>query len=255
MYRTFENRAIIQYTVNTISSLHIGGHGTTAPAEMDHQVIKNSSGFPIIPGSSLKGVFRTELERLIKGLGIDTCTVPDVCKSKKKKDVETECPVCLLFGGGELAGSVRIKDATARRQKTTVRDGVAIERKTRKAKDRAKYDIEVVPKGTEFGGEIVIENLNLSGHENAKLGGFLGLVEFFNACSGSIGHATSRGFGQVSINIDNFRILTADDYLNSNYDGKVYASGDAGFGEMKDEAIKNWGIFLKSLRKNPATGI
>jgi CRISPR-associated protein Csm3 len=248
MYQILESRALLQYTVKTISDLHIGGHGTTAPAEVDSPVIKNNNDYPIIPGSSLKGVLRTELERLLKGLDIDVCTVPDVCKTKKRI-VETECPVCLLFGGGELAGSVRIKDATANRQKTSIRDGVAIERKTRKAKAGAKYDIEVVPQGTEFEGEIIIENLSLMGNSYAKLGGLLSLIDFFNACSGSIGHAISRGFGQVNIKINNFRILTAEDYLEGNFDGMVFSPRDPGFADMKKQAIDEWSNYLRSTAR------
>ncbi len=247
MFEKLESRALIQYTIKTKSDLHIGGHGTTAPAEVDSPVLKNDGDFPIIPGSSLKGVLRTEMERLLKGLKIDACTVPDVCMSPRRK-VESECPVCMLFGGAELAGSIRIKDATANSKKTVIRDGVAIERKTRKAKGGAKYDIEAVPQGTEFYGEVTIENLDVKDNRNAKLGAFLSLVDFFNSCSGGIGHATSRGFGQINIGIDNFKIITAEDYLSGKYDGAVYSSGKTEFNTMKEEAIASWSAYLKSIK-------
>lgn len=35
MFEKLESRALIQYTIKTKSDLHIGGHGTTAPAEVD----------------------------------------------------------------------------------------------------------------------------------------------------------------------------------------------------------------------------
>jgi CRISPR-associated protein Csm3 len=252
MFEKLESRVMIQYTIKTISDLHIGGHGSTAPAEVDSPVLKNEKDYPIIPGSSLKGVLRTEMERLIKGLQIDACTVPDVCKSKKKGIIVREnldaCPVCMLFGGAELAGSVRIKDASANSKKTIIRDGVAIERKTRKAKGGAKYDLEAVPQGTEFYGDVVIENPDISENVNAKLGAFLSLVEFFNSCSGGIGHATSRGFGQVSIGIDTVKLITAKDYLSGNYDGTVYSSGKAEFEKLKEQSIVSWSVYLKSIK-------
>lgn len=248
MFEKLESRALIQYTIITISDLHIGGHGTTLPAEVDNQVLKNDKDFPIIPGSSLKGVLRTEMERLLKGLSIDVCTVPEVCRSPKRKDVR-ECPVCILFGGAELAGSVRIKDATANSKKTLIRDGVAIERKTRKARSGAKYDFEAVPQGTKFYGDVIIENLDIEGNKNVKLGAFLGLIDFFNSCSGGIGHATSRGFGQINIIIDNFKIITAQDYLSGNFDGIVYSSSKTDFNGVKEEAIANWSTYLK-LKRN-----
>lgn len=247
MFEKLDNRALIQYIIKTKSDLHIGGHGTTAPADVDNPVLKNNKDYPIIPGSGHKGILRTEMERLLKGLGIDTCTIPDVCKSKTRK-VDRECPVCMLFGGAELAGSIRIKDATANRKKTIIRDGVAIERKTRKAKSGAKYDIEAVPRGTEFYGDVIIENLDIYEHKNAKLGAFLSIVDFFNACSGGIGHATSRGFGQVNIEIDNFRIITAEDYLSSNYDGVIYSSGKPEFNIIKEQAVESWIMYLKYIK-------
>ncbi|MDW7725981.1 MAG: CRISPR-associated RAMP protein Csx7 [Candidatus Methanoperedens sp.] len=248
MFEKLESRALIQYTIKTKSDLHIGGHGSTLPAEVDNQVLKNHKDYPIIPGSSLKGVLRTEMERLLKGISIDVCSVPDVCRSPKRKDVN-ECPVCTLFGGAELAGSVRIKDATANSKRTFIRDGVAIERKTRKARGGAKYDFEAVPQGTEFYGEVTIENLDIDENKNAKLGAFLSLVDFFNACSGSIGHAISRGFGQINIEIDNFRVITAQDYLSGKFDGKVFPSGEPEFNAVKDEAITSWSAYLSSKKE------
>ena len=96
MFERLDSRAIIQYTIKTTSDLHIGGHGTTAPASVDNPILKNNNDYPIIPGSSLKGVFRTEMERLLRGLKIDTCTIPDVCKSKKRY-VDIELTDCVLY--------------------------------------------------------------------------------------------------------------------------------------------------------------
>lgn len=252
MFSKLNSRALIQYTVETKSDMHIGGHGSTTPSDVDNPTLKNGQDYPIIPGSSLKGVLRTEIERLLKGLNIDVCTVPEVCKSKRNKEIirkdKPDCPVCILFGGAELAGSVRIKDATANSKKTMIRDGVAIERKTRKAKGGAKYDIEAVPQGTEFYGDIVIENLDISEYEKAKLGALLSLVDFFNSCSGGIGHATSRGFGQINISIDNLKIITASDYLSGNYDGKVYSAGKPEFDIEKEQAIADWSAYLTSIK-------
>jgi CRISPR-associated RAMP protein (TIGR02581 family) len=252
VFETLESRIILQYTVKAISDLHIGGHSALTPWEVDLPVLKNNNGFPIIPGSSLKGVLRTEMERLLKGAGIETCTVPEVCKSKRGgrviRDEQPECPVCMLFGGGALAASVRIKDATANSKKTLIRDGVAIERTTRKAKSGAKYDLEVVPVGTEFYGDVVIENPSINEHRNAKLGAVLSLIDFFNNCAGAIGGAVSRGFGQIQINIDTIRILTPEDYLAGDYEGDNHPYGSREFEEAKTQAIEHWNRYLGSLK-------
>ena len=243
MFEVFENRAILSYRVVTISDLHIGSHGSTAPAEVDSPVIKNADGFPIVPGSSLKGVLRTEFERLLRGLSCDVCTIPDVCggkKRKKEKGNDEPCLVCQLFGGMTLAGSIRIRDATAGSRRTYIRDGVAIDRKTRKAKTGAKYDMEVVPGGTILNGQIIIENLTMEGTSLARLGAFLSLVEFYNACSGRLGHATSRGFGKVRIEIESIQIISAQDYLKGQVEGITYLVETEPYAAIRQEAADGW---------------
>lgn len=245
MFERLDNRVIVNYEVVTLSDLHIGGHTTTEPADVDNPVIKNADSYPIIPGSSLKGVLRTEMERLLRGLNMDI-KVCDIFISGKDCGGCNKCPVCKLFGGNELASSIRIKDATANSKKTMVRDAVAIDRKKRKAKDGGKYDTEVVPKGTVFTGICIIENTELGKCEHAKLGAFLSLLNFFNECSGSIGHASSRGFGEVKLNVKGINIITAQDYLDGNYTGKSYVPDSTEYRELKNNAVADWSKYIKS---------
>jgi len=245
MFERLDNRVIVNYEVVTLSDLHIGGHTTTEPADVDNPVIKNADSYPIIPGSSLKGVLRTEMERLLRGLNMDI-KVCDIFISGKDCGGCNKCPVCKLFGGNELASSIRIKDATANSKRTMVRDAVAIDRKKRKAKDGGKYDTEVVPKGTVFTGICIIENTELGKCEHAKLGAFLSLLNFFNECSGSIGHASSRGFGEVKLNVKGINIITAQDYLDGNYTGKSYVPDSTEYRELKNNAVADWSKYIKS---------
>ncbi|OPY38408.1 MAG: RAMP superfamily protein [Methanoregula sp. PtaU1.Bin051] len=152
----------------------------------------------------------------------------------------------------DVAGSVRIADAFANSSKTMIRDGVGIDRMTRKVKDGAKYDIEVVPKGGTFEGTITVENLNIDSYQLAKLGGLLSLIEFFNATSGRLGHATSRGFGRVSLLIDVISILTPEDYLKGQFEGTSYKVKTDGFAQLDLESQKSWREFLNALPKAPA---
>jgi len=245
MFAKLENRVILQYKVTTISDLHIGGHTTIEPAEVDNPVIKNTEGYPIIPGSSLKGVLRTELERLLRGVEIDSvCTPSKLCEPKN------ECPICRVFGGAEMAASIRIKDATANHKRTLVRDGVAIDRQTRKARLGGKYDTEVVPKGTVFTGNLTIENTGLKIYDHAKLGALLSLLSFFNSCSGSIGHAVSRGFGEVEVEIETLNVIKAQDYLDGKYDGKEYLKDSPEFIELRDDAVADWSGYINAYKSD-----
>ena len=223
MFDVLESRILIDYEVRTRSDLHIGGHRESAPGEMDMGVLKDAAGNPIIPGSSLKGVLRSEMEKLLNGLEKPACTPADLCPTRE------ECTVCLLFGGREYAGSIRIRDAVTDTRTTVVRDGVRIDRSTRKAAGSALYQLEVVPRGTVFNGRITIENPKLKIEEKekeynyAKLGALLGTIRFFNATSKSLGGGVSRGFGEVLIVPKLIRELTANDYLNGSYNGTKIA--------------------------------
>lgn len=244
MFRKLENRVIIHYRVVAMSDLHVGGHTSIEPAEVDNPVIKDQEGYPIIPGSSLKGVLRTEMERLLRGL--DAVTVCDIFDNKMKGGCNV-CPVCHLFGGKDLASSIRIKDAVANSKRTLVRDGVAIDRQKRKAKDRTKFDVEVVPKGTVFTGVANIENTVLKEiYSKAKLGAFLSLTDFFNSCSGSIGHAVSRGFGEVELHIDQINMITAENYLEGRFEGEGYLAGTDEFADLKESSVVDWSQAIKS---------
>lgn len=245
MFEKLENRVLLHYEITTISDLHIGGHSTIEPAEVDNPVIKNSEGSPIIPGSSLKGVLRTEAERLLRGLGVnEVCDIFD----RAKIGGCNECPVCKLFGGKDLAASIRFKDCITSQKKTFIRDGVAIDRQKRKAKKSGKFDFEVVPKGTLFSGKLTIENTRLEEKKYAKLGAILSLFDFFNSCSGSLGHATSRGFGEVELQVKKFSIISAEDYLKGNYKGDIYSKGEAKYETMNKSAVSDWAGYVDAYK-------
>jgi len=248
MFLSFENRAVISWDIVTKSDLHIGGHGSSGPADVDLPVLRNSEDFPIIPGSSIKGVLRTELERLLRGCSIEVCTIPDVCYSSRwlkehpeKRDKAVDpCLVCQIFGSGGNSSPARIRDATAKEKFTVIRDGVAIDRKSRKAKPGSKYDLEAVPKGTVFSGYVMLENCSLYGQDYARLGGLLSLVEFFNACAGTMGHGVSRGYGEVEVRIKEISVISANDYLNGNYSGTTYGFGTPQYDAFVSQALAAW---------------
>lgn len=252
MFDLLESRLIVECEIRTLSDLHIGGHESSAPGDVDMAVIRDSGGYPIVPGSSLKGVLRSEMERLLKGLGREACTPDDLCPKGE------ECTVCHLFGGKELAASIRVRDAITDSKKTLSRDGVRIDRRTRKVAGVAKYTIEVVPKGTVFRGVITIENPKIDEFEYAKLGALLGTIRFFNATARSLGGGVSRGFGEVLVVPTKVMEITAKNYLEGEYGGTKLSSleGDVsdevlGKGELPmtdvDRFIKDWKECVEAL--------
>jgi hypothetical protein len=76
------------------------------------------------------------------------------------------------------------------------RDGVAIDRDSEKAKDRLKYDFEVVPASASFDLRIVLENATPQDLQLISVG----LSEFVHGF-GVIGGKRSRGLGQIKASI------------------------------------------------------
>lgn len=60
------------------TALHIGG-GRELSTITDSPVLRDATGEPFIPGSSLKGAFRAAVERLVPLLGLRTCQLAEDC--------------------------------------------------------------------------------------------------------------------------------------------------------------------------------
>jgi CRISPR-associated protein Csm3 len=221
----FENRWLITATLRMKTALSVGSRASLLPAGSDLPVIKTPEGVPFIPGSSLKGVIRTYVERVLRTLdGMNTqhpeqrlwaCDPLDedrrcVTGAQKKALFEqageddarfTEliwqrsCTACRLFGSPWLASRVAFQDAMlANRESllrlTEVRDGVGIDRDLGSAKTGIKYDFETVPAGAEFGITIVVENA-----EEWEAGLLLLALKAIEKGELPIGGKTTRGPG------------------------------------------------------------
>lgn len=112
--------------------------------------------------------------------------------------VDDRCDTCRLFGSPFAAAHININDLyLADRALMDIverRDGVAIDRDTEKARDRLKYDFEVVPASAAFSMEIVLENADA--REVQLL--CAGLSEYVHGF-GVIGGKRSRGLGVAKL--------------------------------------------------------
>jgi CRISPR-associated protein Csm3 len=221
----FENRWLIIATLRMKTALSVGSRASLLPAGSDLPVIKTPEGVPFIPGSSLKGVVRTYVERVLRTLdGMNTqhpgqrlwaCDPLDeknrCVTADRKKELLAEageddarftgliwqhsCTACRLFGSPWLASRVAFQDAMlANRESllrlTEVRDGVGIDRDLGSAKTGIKYDFETVPAGAEFRITIVVENA-----EEWEVGLLLLALEAMKRGELPIGGKTTRGPG------------------------------------------------------------
>lgn len=167
-----------------------------ASTETDAPLMRTRDGIPYIPGSSLRGALRSEVERIVGAVGelegLRSCVLFDTdaddeaacltaagqkehdrlrdrLKEGKEAEVLAElqhrlCDVCRLFGSPLFASRLVIEDAYPAggdlpAAKTMVRDGVGIHRDTGTAANNVKFDFEVLEPGPYFALRMQVENM------------------------------------------------------------------------------------------------
>jgi CRISPR-associated protein Csm3 len=219
----FLNQIKIEGSLRLRSPLHIGG-GSKDYFGSDSPVVKMADGKPYIPGSSLKGVLRSFLERIARSGALDHESYAPPCmvntqeetmclkkyNGKKERDekrkelgseeafvhflAEESCPICHLFGNNLLSAKVRISDAPVKiwSGQYDFRHGVGIDRDTGIASRGVKYDFEAVPAGTEFTFSLTADNL-----EELEKRWLLIALESLRQGRILLGGLTARGLGHV----------------------------------------------------------
>ncbi len=221
------NRYVFQGKVVMQTALHIGG-GRVTLSSSDSPVMLTPDQKPFIPGSSFKGALRSTVEKIVPGLpNFSSCALIELSESELKdlaperkdgliicptvrqreiaqqrrqdpnkvSDIMNElCDTCRLFGSPFAAARVNVNDLYMPKEEWSgvlqIRDGVAIDRDSETAKDRLKYDFEVVPASASFDLEIVLENASPKDVQLVCVG----LSEFMHGF-GTIGGKRSRGLG------------------------------------------------------------
>jgi CRISPR-associated RAMP protein (TIGR02581 family) len=211
-----------------------GGIGRLTASGSDSPVILTPEEVPYIPGSSFKGILRSTVEKIVPMLPGDwfscgliqlddaeakeardqkmpicpTAWSGDIAEEKRRYPQRAEqimrdardrlCATCKLFGSPLAASRVNVNDLYMPLEEWSgiiqVRDGVAIDRDSEKAKDRLKYDFEVVPSGATFDLEMTLENATEQDLQLLSVG----LSEFIHRF-GTIGGKRSRGLGACKL--------------------------------------------------------
>ncbi len=194
-------------------------------------MIKDGREVVYIPGSSLKGVFRSASTMLVRtekkgkyknlcsGISVDTCGNRGLSdndyfdesgiKVYKALQIALErhdrrqiyeilwnnyCLMCKVYGGLNYSSHVYIGDAYSTESVKLVKKGIAINRRSGTAAKGALYQIEFVPPGTIFDFELRGVNL-----PNYAMGLIFKTIDLINNGVYKIGGFKSRGFGMVKI--------------------------------------------------------
>jgi CRISPR-associated protein Csm3 len=242
---TFDNRLIIESTLRTVTAIRVGSGGEDAahPSASDLPVLRGADDRPLIPGSSLRGVIRSQVERIIRTLepqagdGRGACIPTEEAqwcirseqmnewreKLRSERDnsngaVDADeqlatlvwnhtCRVCRVFGSPWLASRVRIADLHLASEAEVLiqrRDGVAIDRD--KETVQHKYDFETLPPDTSFQLSITAENLEPA--ERGLL--WLGLRELREGAI-LLGGFKGRGLGRTTLDDLQIKAVAAED--------------------------------------------
>lgn len=221
----------------TESPLRIGaGREPPLGSTVDLAVIRiklKGNDIPYIPGSSIKGVFRSvatslALEKGLKvcsGLSRQTCMDLEVDgrtllesiqeslrRGENDKAIrefhEKSCLLCKLFGAPSFTGHVNFSDAYPINEKGEILDvsvrvktGIAIDRRTGAVYRGALYQVEFVEPGARFKFSIRATNL-----PNYSIGLLAKILRMMNEGWVRLGGFKTRGFGKVKVEDLSFKV-------------------------------------------------
>ncbi len=233
MLKKIVNEAYFTLQITTTGPLLIrSGRATVSGPDMTPVVTYRDGFYQVfLPGSSLKGVFRSHLEKVIGSLRPHVVCYPfavnasqeadpnqrqrdyrDSCGTKFERGGDRydersdlvyadSCPACRLFGSTGFIGRVAISDAylagnPLKEERKESRDGVGIDRLTGGASHGAKFELEVVSSGVTFETDIHLRNFELW-----QLGMLFVVVQDMEDGLIRIGSGRSRGLGWVKAKI------------------------------------------------------
>lgn len=209
-FQIFKNRYHIKGTLIVETALHIGSGKEESGA--DAPFIKTGDNGYYIPGSSIRGYFRTKLERFLNeqnSLGLkyrgENLNSADVMllfgyTNLDRSPATVRDRVMNLLGESKIdniksmAGRIHIGDMGIKTvSKEIKRDGIKIDEDTGTVAQGAKFDYNVLPAGTEFEFEIIGENLEDYQLDLIKL-------MILDLENGDVfGGKTSRGIGKCKL--------------------------------------------------------
>ncbi len=228
MLKALVNEARLRLNITTQGPLLIKtGYATVIGADMAPvQTYRNNQQEIYLPGSSLKGVFRSHLEKVVNSIQSRVACNPLMrsndgdarddrqlyrvsCGSRfndRTPQYEVyaySCPTCRLFGSTSFGSRIAIEDAylpvgsVGKESLIEHRDGIAIDRLTGGTGGGAKFDLEVVTEGTAFSTDIHLRNFEIW-----QLGMLFIVIQDMEDQLIRIGSGRSRGLGKVKASIN-----------------------------------------------------
>lgn len=217
--------------------LHLGaGKDPTSPVDLI--IIRDSKGNPIIPGSSLKGVIRSHLARLLLGVRatgqssvkVGSIEIPlEPCidsVAEGRRDHSSLDDLCLLdkifgFAGTKISLSSRVRFTDARPvvdPETMVRTHVSIDRIRDAAKRGMLVNVEAVResiqgKSTKFSFDMIFDEVSDPRFKESNAIFYLLLSMLDRGVEEFIGGWKSRGYGLSVIRLSKLRVADVQELI------------------------------------------
>ncbi len=191
-----------------------------------------------IPGSSLKGVFRSFSEKVLRTVDRACDPFSDTACGRRLEDREDtaqiyreSCRACKLYGHARLRGRLSFTDIFPQGEiRTETRYGVAISRLTN-AVAVGPFEMEVLVAGT-LTGALILENF-----EVWQLGLVALTLQALNEGLVKMGFGKNRGLGEVEMKITRAILETAK--VNGMASSEIWGVGV--FVQDKDE-LQRYGL-------------
>ncbi len=205
---------ILEADLENLTPLSIGS-GKSVVGAIDNPIIR-LEGKPYIPGSTLKGILRSEAERYVRTVyGEDQSYVCNILNPKegelKRKEKLGEnyvpCLVCQVFGGPTIASHVYIFDAYPKVYHTEIRNAVSINRITGGQHAGRLFDIEYVTPHALFQWKLRVINIDILNRGDKRTNLFNYLMKKLVEGELFIGSRRSVGLGQIKMYIRKVRCL------------------------------------------------
>ena len=196
------------------SVAHFGGEETGVA---DMCLLRDVDGEPFIPGASIAGAARSFLaQQCLPWATYKDGTTVETPELKR------------LFGGADekdTMSAIIVADAMCITEKaiSTIRDGVRIDAKSGTALDKAKFDVEVVERDTEFKIELECIIRKADAKQEKELRSlFSALLHAFEQGDILLGARTRRGYGRGKVT----SWKTRDLQMDKKQDVRAWLSGD-----------------------------
>lgn len=263
LHSRLERMILFKLTLTCRTGLHIGAGKSGDLVGSDLPVMRDASGRPLIPGSSLRGVLRSGIESLCLSLGLAGDAVgPEAGLADHTESLVASWRDLSLAerlfgaaadkpGGFSYASRLQISDAlTDGDVAVELRDGVGIDCDNRIASTGVKYDLEVVPAGTCFAATVRFKN-----PADFEIGLLAQALWMLDTGLLLLGGKSARGLGWVAVEVTKPRILDAKDLLQR----QPGAAADNAFGSVPDllapylAALKDLADFVNAPESQPDT--